>query len=181
MEFKVNLENNSLKKEIEDLIEICDKLEEDEKYGGSTVFREPATEEMLKEWEEENGIILPEEYKDFLRFTDGARINSYTALFVSVVGIRANFVALPPEYVLVGDYGGYGALMCFEKATGEFLTYERGRIEHYGTFRNLLLDIIESCRGVLGTGEPFDLEETVAKLREELAKIREEEKKKEGN
>lgn len=174
MDIKINLENNSLKNEIEEMVDICNRLEEIEDEEIYTAYREPATEEMLTDWEKENDIVLPEEYKDFLRFTDGARIAAYTALFVSVEGIKPNSKLLPPEYVLVGDYGGYGALMCFSKTTGEFITYEQGKIEHYGSFKNLLADIIDSLKRQLPSDEPFDFEETLAKLREELERYREE-------
>ncbi|MDO5096322.1 MAG: SMI1/KNR4 family protein [Peptostreptococcaceae bacterium] len=170
----VDLTNNSLKNEIEEMVDICNRLEEIEDDEIYTAYREPATEEMLTEWEKENDIVLPEEYKDFLRFTDGARIAAYTALFVSVEGIRANSKLLPPEYVLVGDYGGYGALMCFSKTTGEFITYEQGKTEHYGSFKNLIVDIIDSLKGQLPSD---DSGYTMEELDKMFQKILEERRK----
>lgn len=66
--------NNSLTKEITKIIELCQKLEPE--YLNVTVkFNEPISEELAK-WENDNGIMIPESCKDWLRFSNGSDIHN---------------------------------------------------------------------------------------------------------
>ena len=67
-------ENNSLKKEIEELLEWCEKKEKEEELG-RTYFNEPVSDEKMTRWEEENGVKIPESYKEWLRFTEKCMID----------------------------------------------------------------------------------------------------------
>lgn len=73
-------ENNSLKKEIRKLLELCKK---DEKDNGEkrNYFNAPITEEEMINWEERNSAKIPETYKEWLRFSGKCRIAGNTATF----------------------------------------------------------------------------------------------------
>ena len=74
-------ENNSLKKEIRKLLELCKK---DEKDNGEkrNYFNAPITEEEMINWEERNRAKIPESYKEWLRFSGKCRIAGNTATFL---------------------------------------------------------------------------------------------------
>lgn len=58
-------ENNSYKKEIEEIVKLCEKAIPE--YGEkASFFNAGASEEEMKQWEENNQIKIPESYKDQL-------------------------------------------------------------------------------------------------------------------
>ena len=59
-------EKNSLKTEIKEIVELCEKAIPE--YGEkATYFRDGASEEEIAQWEKDNMLMIPEEYKDWLR------------------------------------------------------------------------------------------------------------------
>ena len=83
-------ENNSLKSEIEEILKLCDEAEE--KGEGSSCFKEPVSEEEMTQWEEANGVKIPESYKEWLRFTGKCRIIGNTATFWGPKEFNSNYV-----------------------------------------------------------------------------------------
>jgi len=67
---KIVSPNNSLKNEIEELVTLCKQLEDENTF----LFNDGIEEETISDWEKNNGIKLPETYKDWLRFSNGAII-----------------------------------------------------------------------------------------------------------
>jgi hypothetical protein len=63
--------NNSLKRAIEELLSVCEKLAS--RYDGNraSTFNSPTTETEITNWETINNLILPKTYKDFLLFSNG--------------------------------------------------------------------------------------------------------------
>ena len=60
------IENNSLKEEIERLLEFCKK---ERLELGDSYFGAPIDEDEISSWERETGITIPESYKEWLRFS----------------------------------------------------------------------------------------------------------------
>ena len=75
----LNLENNSLKAEIEKLLQLSDEAEAANKGGYS--FGAPIDEEEMTSWEQKTGITIPESYKEWLRFSGESEINGAHAFF----------------------------------------------------------------------------------------------------
>ena len=73
-----------LKKDRDRLIDECDFP------SNYNRFNEPATEEQIEKLEKTHNIKLPEEYKEFLRFTNGATImgTSATIYGTDMFGVR---------------------------------------------------------------------------------------------
>ena len=108
-------ENNSLKAEIEELLKWCKEAEEE--YGeDASYFNAPVSEEEMAEWEEENGVKIPESYKEWLRFTGKCRIVSNTATFWGPKEFHSEYV--PEDLVVTGEMIGDGERVCFSKETG---------------------------------------------------------------
>ena len=77
----LNLENNSLKAEIEKLLQLSDEAEAEGNYNYS--FDAPIDEEEMTSWEQKTGITIPESYKEWRRFSRESTIDGNTANFWS--------------------------------------------------------------------------------------------------
>ena len=117
-------ENNRLKAEIEEILKLCKESEAE--YGEkASYFDEPVSEQEMTEWEEANGVKIPESYKEWLRFTGKCRIVSNTATFWGPKEFHSNFV--PEDLVVIGEMVGDGEVVCFSKSSGEFVRFFEGR------------------------------------------------------
>lgn len=162
-------ENNSLKKEIKKLLELCKK---DEKDNGErrNYFNEPITEEEMIDWEERNGAKIPESYKDWLRFSGKCRIAGNTATFWGPSEFHSNYV--PKGLVVIGEMIGDGEVVCFSKNEGVFVRVFEGKQQRFDDFACVLKKIIK-----LMDDKPILSEERYLEI---LQKIREK-KEKGGN
>ena len=104
-------ENNSLKKEIRKLLELCKK---DEKDNGEkrNYFNAPITEEEMINWEERNRAKIPESYKEWLRFSGKCRIAGNTATFWEPNEFHSEYV--PEGLVAIGEINGDGEVVLKE-------------------------------------------------------------------
>lgn len=132
-------ENNSLKAEIEELVGLCKQLENESK----SEFFEAATEEEMSDWEKKNHINIPDSYKEWLRFSNGAIITGTTAIFYGIDRFVLSNETMPEEYVVIGMLVGDGEILCFSKKTGEFIWYDHGREERYDDFKAVLNEIMD--------------------------------------
>lgn len=124
--------NNSLTEEIKEIVRLCRELDCDHK------FYPPQAEEAITEWEHKNGIKIPESYKDWLRFSDGAEISNTLAVFNGVADIIADYEYLPDDLVYIGDLIGDGEMLCFSKTTGKIISYDHGVPTDEGDFKEFL-------------------------------------------
>ena len=139
----MNLTGNSLEKEIRTILDIYDKYKD---QLGHFEFAEPATEQEISDWERENGIILPESYKDWLRFSNGSTIDMSTAEFFGLEKItkHSNYdTCLPDEYVWIGDMIGDGERLLFSKVTGKIVRNNHGEFTEYDSMKEILLEVID--------------------------------------
>ncbi len=131
--------NNSLKNEIEEILELCIQLQD----NNISMFNEPVKEEVLLEWEKMNNIRIPESYKEWLRFSNGSIINGNTATFYDVYKFVVNNSMIGEELVVIGTLVGDGQFLCFSKSTGEFVWYDHGDEERYWEFNEILNIIMD--------------------------------------
>lgn len=133
-------ENNSLKKEIKKLLALCKK---DEKNGGGkTYFDAPVSEEEMTEWEERNGVIIPELYKEWLRFSGKCQIAGNTAAFWGPSEFHSDYV--PSDMVVIGEIFGDGEMVCFSKNEDVFACVFEGQTTELSDFACVLKKIIRS-------------------------------------
>ena len=157
-------ENNSLKSEIEEILKLCEEAEE--KGEGSSYFKAPVSEEEMTQWEEANGVKIPESYKEWLRFTGKCRIIGNTATFWGPKEFNSNYVL--EEFVVIGEMVGDGEVVCFSKETGKFVDFFEGRIDgKYLDFQAVLKTI-----RTLTTGEDDISDETLEALLEKVKEMR---------
>ena len=166
-------ENNGLKAEIEEILKLCKESEAE--YGEkASYFNEPVSEQEMTEWEEANGVKIPESYKEWLRFTGKCRIVSNTATFWGPKEFHSNFV--PEDLVVIGEMIGDGEVVCFSKRNGHIIGFFEGKIdEEYENFKGLLNEIMR----MLGKKQKSD-EEEAAEIELMLKKLEEIRKRRNG-
>lgn len=133
-------ENNSLKTEIEEILQLCKESEAE--YGeNASYFNEPISEQEMTEWEETSGVKIPESYKEWLRFTGKCRIVSNKATFWGPEEFHSDIV--PEDLVVIGEMVGDGEVVCFSKETGEFIEFFEGQVYlTYQDFEGVLSEIM---------------------------------------
>lgn len=129
--------DNSLTHEITELVGLCEELREEYTF----MFFEPASEEALADWESENGIKLPESYKDWLRFSNGAVIRDSLARFYSLHALEVKN-ELSDDLVVIGELIGDGERLCFSKCTGKIVRYNHGEEREYEDFKSFLTRMV---------------------------------------
>ncbi len=130
--------NNSLTEEIIIVVESCNNLK-DEYYSE---FFAPVTEDQLLEWENQNKITMPESYKDWLRFSNGAIIRDFLARLYDIKNIEINNKDYPDDLVIIGELIGDGERLCFSKSTGKIIRINHGDTREYNDFKTFLLRMV---------------------------------------
>ena len=138
-------ENNLLKKEIEEIVRLCEELDD---IDGSE-FSLPATKEQIDTFEKDTGIEIPPLYKEWLEFTASCDIfGGLVQLFMpSADGYYNKYVS--DDYVVIGTMIGDGEKICFSKITGKIVRYNHGNVSEMKDFRSVLNWIIENLEGNL--------------------------------
>lgn len=125
---------------------------------GKMSFFEGASKEQIFAFENENGIVLPLQYKEWLEYSDGgelflpAGIQLYGVVHKPVIDVNDSD-RLNEEYVVIGALASGDTILC--KKEGEQIAiynHEAGRIEEdeiYQDFYTFLRDLYE----LLGIGE----------------------------
>ena len=129
---------------IQELLHLAGMLNEIREFE----FHPPASETEIQELEQHLQVSLPEDYKNFLRFSNGARLNHFTAELYSVAEIisfsdmkKADW--FPAEYVMLADIIGDGEVLCFSKKTKKIVRYFDGEEKEFETFTDFLEDMID--------------------------------------
>lgn len=160
-------ENNSLKKEIKKLLELCEKNDE-ESGAEDSYFEEAIEEQKMTEWEATNGVVIPESYKEWLRFSRKCRIIRNTATFWGPDEFHSNYV--PEGLVVIGEMVGDGTLVCFTKESKEFIEFFEGKISSkYNDFNAVIKEVL---RMIGDTDEGKLTDEEIQIMLQKLAEIR---------
>lgn len=138
-------ENSRYAEQIEKLNKIGELMEEE--WGeNELIFEEPVSDAEIQTWEKENGIKIPESYKEWLRVSGESEILHYS--FYS----PKNFITdnnekpydMPDECVVIGDYNGLYRSLCFSSVTGEIMYINHEEVYIKTTdFGDILDDVIE--------------------------------------
>ncbi len=133
-------QNNPLKEEIEKILDLCKRVEEEE--GDSSTFEEPLSEEEMTQYEKEHNITIPETLKDWYRFSRWSQICTFQHIH-SPKGFYYNTIPDKPELILFGSDGGEGHYY-FDKKTGKFYSYVEGDVDgEYNDFKEFIKALYE--------------------------------------
>ena len=138
----------------DELKEIIDRI----KDQGKTRFLEAATEEQIVQFEKDNGIQLPEKFKEWLLFSDGgevylpAGVQLYGVAHKPLINIEDN--DRPDDnYIVVGALAS-GEPVLFKKNEEKFYIYDH---ESQGLDDDLTYDdfiaLLNDLYDLLGIGE----------------------------
>mgnify|MGYP003322031236 CR=1 FL=1 len=112
--------NNSLTNRIKTIIELSEEIIKDN-VKGVFKFCASISEEEIESWEKENGIKIPESYKDWLRFSKSATIRGTAATFYEpkdfITDNDKKSYDVPDECIVIGELGGWGVSVCFYAET----------------------------------------------------------------
>ena len=143
--------NNSLTDRIKTIIELSEEIIKDN-VKGVFKFCNPISEEEIESWEKENGIKIPESYKDWLRFSKSATIRGTAATFYEpkdfITDNDKKSYDVPDECIVIGELGGWGVSVCFYAETGEIMHVDHGEICRgldFGDILDWVIETLEDC------------------------------------
>ena len=138
-------EPKTLKECFERLKKGCQRLSDECGYSDDySFFNEPATEDEIKRYEERHNIVLPEDYKKFLRFSNGARIMDHWMKIygLSYCGISDKMV--PEDYYVIGEQVGDGERIAFDPETKEIFSFYDGSVSSW-RIEDEMKSLLEAC------------------------------------
>ncbi|MBQ5989718.1 MAG: SMI1/KNR4 family protein [Oscillospiraceae bacterium] len=189
LEMFIGEEPKTLEECFERLKKGCQRLSDECGYSDDySIFNEPATEEEIKRYEESHDIVLPEDYKKFLRFSNGAEIlgNGMTIYGLGECGYSDEMV--PEYYFVIGEEVGDGERIAFDPKSKEIFSFYNGKITPW-KIENEMKWLVEDCEGCISDSELERAQvakdsETVKREKEECSsywrKLIEEKKKERG-
>jgi len=157
MIFIPEIPNNSLKDELEEIVFLAKTAVNSEAYEEELLtfkFNKPATEDELAAFEKELNVEFDEEYKDFLRFSNGAILCFNAAEFYNMDTVislakQEKEEGFPDDYIIIGEVIGDGEVVCFSKSKRNYISYFGGRETDYKNLPEFLDAAIKSIKGSL--------------------------------
>ena len=115
------------------MVDLCE--EKGPVYGyKNTVIAKPATEEEITAWENEQGILLSDSYKDFLKFANGVQFFGGSEYIAGLQGLNPMDEYLGGDYILMGEMIGDGTMIGMSKSDGHVYIADHGEYEDKGDF-----------------------------------------------
>lgn len=107
-------------------------------------FNPPATEQEIEELESSYGLKLPDEYKEFLRFSNGAKIGGYSCTVYGTKDFGVDDPMVPDEFYTVGETIGDGERIALNPEDGELYSCYNGEIEPF-SFEWEMCRLVKEC------------------------------------
>lgn len=137
-ELIMELMNSGIKKEIQEILKLRNELCNEE-----FVFYNPISDIEIKKWENEKKITIPEQYKDWLKFSNGAKLEGEFARFFGLEDLIVNMVDYEEPIVIIGSLIGDGEILAFSIRTGEILKILDANVSRFDSFKQYLLFLID--------------------------------------
>ncbi len=158
---------NSLKDRIQKIVYLARSAFESGVYEEELLtfeFNPPASEEKLAMLEKELNTVLDEDYKNFLRFSDGAILCFNSAEFYdtdSVIALdkQEKDDGLPEELIIIADVIGDGEVLCYSRKTHKFVSFFEGEEDEYDSFLDFLDEVIDDIKDSLADSFDFDIDD----------------------
>lgn len=171
----------------------CEMLYDEYEYSEDySHFNPPATEERIQAMEKRLGFALPQGYRQFLRFSDGAKIMGNSATIYGLNWIGASDHMVPTGYLTIGEVVGDGERIALSETDGQIYSCYNGRISLLH-FEDRMFELLNECEGLIediqddmereerrksGITEDQELAELYAQIMAERKRIDEEKKQK---
>ncbi len=157
MIFIPEIPNNSLKSELEQIVFLARTAVNSEAYEEELLtfkFNPPASEDEINKLEADLDIVFEEDYKNFLRFSNGAILCFNAAKFYNLDDVNSlakqeKEDSFPKDYIIFGEVIGDGEVLCYSKNNRNYISYFDGREILYNSFIDLLKAVIGSIKNSL--------------------------------
>lgn len=131
--FIPKIPQNSLTDEISQIVELCNKLKPD--YGDNNfTFYNSINNEEISIWEKKNKIILPNQLKEWLNFSNGYDI--ITDRLLNLNNFIINHPEIDNDLVIIGST--HGESLCFSKDNFNIVRFGYKETRRYSDFRAFL-------------------------------------------
>lgn len=117
-----------MNREKEYVLSLCEQLED--KYGKSE-FGIPATENEIFQWEEANQVVIPEDLKEWLKFSGESKLKGIPLEFYPIAQFRKE-----QDYVVIGKREN--ALIGFLIENGRYIAVENDKRRNLGQMETIL-------------------------------------------
>ena len=172
----------------------CETLENEYGYSKYAKFNPPLTEKEiqdLEEYESRLGFKLPEAYREFLKFSNGAIIDELKIYELGMIGMPDDYV--PDDFLPITSIEGVPERMAISMEDGNIYMFWEG-IKEDCDFEYEIMSLLEKCedevndckyekereeRRKSGITEDQELAEIYAQIMAERKRIDEEKKQKE--
>ena len=157
MIFIPEVPNNSLKSELEEIVFLAKTAVNSDAYEEELLtfeFNKPVTEEELVSFEKDLNVEFEEEYKDFLRFSNGAILCFNAAEFYNLDDVNSLAKQekeddFPKDYIILGEVVGDGEVLCYSKNNRNYISYFEGRKKAYDSLIDFLNAVIVDIKDTL--------------------------------
>ena len=123
----------------------CETLENEYGYSKYAKFNPPLTEKQIQELEEyENrlGFKLPEAYREFLKFSNGAVINGLEIYELDMIGMPDDYV--PDDFLPITSIESVPERMAISMEDGNIYMFWEG-IKEDCDFEYEIMSLLEKC------------------------------------
>lgn len=129
----------------ERLKKACETLENEYGYSKYAKFNPPLTEKQIQELEEYEsrlGFKLPEAYREFLKFSNGAIIDELKIYELDMIGMPDDYV--PDDFLPITSIEGVPERMAISMEDGNIYMFWEGEKEDCD-FEYQLMHLLEKC------------------------------------
>ena len=127
----------------------CEMLYDEYEYPEDySQFNPPATEEKIQAMEKRLGFALPREYREFLLFSNGAKIMGNSATIYGLDWIGATDPMVPAGYLTIGEVIGDGERIALSEADGQIYSCYNGRISLW-YFEDEMFELLNECEELI--------------------------------
>ncbi len=123
----------------------CETLENEYGYSKCAKFNPPLTEKEiqdLEEYESRLGFKLPEAYREFLKFSNGAIIDELKIYELDMIGMPDDYV--PDDFLTITSIEGVPERMAISTEDGNIYMFWEGEKEDCD-FEDELMSLLEKC------------------------------------
>ncbi len=123
----------------------CETLENEYGYSKYAKFNPPLTEKQiqdLEEYESRLGFKLPEAYREFLKFSNGARINGVEIYELDMIGMPDDYV--PEGYLPISKVEMTSRRLAFSDEDGTLYLFWDLRPDTWD-FEYEIMSLLEKC------------------------------------
>lgn len=136
---------NTLQECLERLKQACEILYDECEYPDNySYFNPPAAEEQIQRMEQRLGFALPDSYRQFLKFANGARIMDNSMTIYDLRGIGMSDRMVPDGYLTIGEAVGDGERIAISEADGKIYSCYNGEIASWN-MEHEMAELLKNC------------------------------------